>query len=144
MKPTAAADAALHTVAPPTVAPRRSRWDIKPDSGTATAALPTAALPTAALPAAAPHTSAPHAGASHTAIPPAGAPMLLSGELHRQSGAKVGGGGRPQQACGNTGVGCNNHKVLDCSYGLCGLCCVTVIRDPQYNVAKHSRKNKHN
>ena len=51
----------------------------------------------------------------HKALPPAGAPILLSGEQHQHSGAKVGGGGHPQQACDNQGVGCNNHKVLDCS-----------------------------
>ena len=114
------------------------------DSWPETDAPPAAAASTAALPTAAPPTVAPHAGAPHTAVPPAGAPRPLSGVQHQQSGVKVRGGGRPQQACDNKGVGCNNHKVLDCNYGLCGPCCVTVMRDPRCNVAKHSRNNQHN
>ena len=103
-----------------------------------------AAVPNATFPTAAPPTIALHAGAPHTAVPPAGAPMLLSGAQHQHSDAKAGSGGRPQQACDNRGVGCNNHKVLDCSYGLCGPYCAAVMRDPRCNVAKHYRKNKHN
>ena len=58
-----------------------------------------AALPNATFPTAAPPTIALHAGAPHTAVPPADAPMLLSGVQHLHSGANVGVGGRPQQAC---------------------------------------------
>ena len=50
---------------------------------------------------------------------------------------------RPQQECDNQGVGCNNHRVLESSYGLGGPCCVTVMRAPRCNVAKHYRNNKH-
>jgi len=159
--------------------PRRNRWDVKLDSGTATAAL----LPPIVLQSSSGCPTAPDKPDSGTATaalksssgcPTIGtataalkqwlinqqcwsscwgssyctsfccAPMLLSGEQHQHSGAKVGGGGRQQRACDNMGVGCNNHRVLDCSYGLCGPCCATVVRDLRCNVAKHSRKNKHN
>ena len=55
----------------------------------------------------------------------------------------IGGGGRPQQMCGNMADGCRNHKVLDCSYGLCGPCCAAIKRDPRCAVAKHFKKNTH-
>jgi len=46
--------AALYDVAPPTVALRRSRWDVQPDNGTATDFVPNAAPPNAAFPTIAP------------------------------------------------------------------------------------------
>ena len=77
----------------------------------------TASLPSAVVPAAVP-----------TAIAP----------------ATTGGGGRPQQMCDNTAEGCHNHKVLDCSYGLCGPCCAAIMRDPRCVVTKHYGNNTHN
>ena len=39
-------------------------------------------------------------------------------------------------------MGCNNHKVLDCSYGLCMPCCAAEKRTPQCKVNRHYRNNK--
>jgi len=57
--------------------------------------------------------------------------------------ANNGGAGRPQEMCGNRADGCHNHKVLNCTYGLCGVCCAASKRDPRCGVAKHYNKNTH-
>jgi len=119
-----AAPAALHTVAPPTAARRRNHWDIA--VAQTNAALAAAAPPTVAL---------------LVAVHPAGVPTLMSGIQHPLSGANAGVGGRAQQAC--QGMGCKNHKVLECSYGLCGPCCAKVKRHPRCIVAKQNKRNTH-
>jgi len=63
------------------------------------------------------------------------------GIQHPLSSTNAGVGGRAQQAC--QGMGCKNHKVLECSYGLCGLCCAKVKKDPRCIVAKHNKRNTH-
>ena len=80
----------------------------------------TAAVPSAVVPVAVP-----------VAVPAAVAP------------ANNGGGGRPQEMCGNRAGGCHNHKVLNCAYGLCGVCCAASKRDPCCDVTKHYNKNTH-
>ena len=119
-----AAAVALHTVAPRTAARRSNRWD---------AAI---ALTNAARAAAAPPTAVLLA-----AVHPAGVPMSMSGIQHPFSGANAGVGGRAQQA--RQGMGCKNHKVLECSYGLCAPCCAKVKRDPRCIVSKHNKRNTH-
>ena len=57
--------------------------------------------------------------------------------------ANNGGGGRPQEMCGKRVDGCPNHKVLNCTYGLCVVCCAASKRDPRCAVAKHYNKNTH-
>jgi len=121
----AAADADDHDVAHRTDVRRNNRWD-------APIALRNAARNEAAAAA-----NAVLAAAVH----PVGVPMLQSGSQHPVNGANVGVGGRAQHPC--QGMGCKNHKVLECSYGLCAPCCAKVKRDPQCIVAKQNKRNKH-
>jgi len=75
------------------------------------------------------------------AVHPVGIPILQSGPQHPFSGANVGVGGHAQQAC--QGLGCKNHRVLGCSYGLCTPCCAKIKRDPRCGVSKHNKRNTH-
>ena len=84
--------------------------------------------------------SASTSGTATVSLPSAVVPAAVPTDIAPDN---TGGGGRPQQMCDNMGEGCHNHKVLDCSYGLCGPCCAAIIRDPRCVVAKHYRKNTH-
>ena len=57
------------------------------------------------------------AGAT-AAVPSAVVPVAVHSAV---AAANNGGGGRPQQMCDNRADGCHNHKVLNCTYGLCGV-----------------------
>jgi len=112
------------------------------------AACGTASVPSAVVPAVAagpiaagPQVMAACATASVPgAVVPAAVPVVVpAANAH----ANTGGGGRPQEMCGNRADGCHNHKVLNCTYGLCGVCCAASKRDPRCDVTKHYNKNTH-
>jgi len=79
------------------------------------------------------------AGAA-AAVPNAVVPVAVAAAA---VAANNGSGGRPQEMCGNRVDGCPNHKVLNCTYGLCVVCCAASKRDPRCGVAKHYNKNTH-
>ena len=79
-------------------------------------------------------------GTATTSLPSAVLPVAVAAA---GAAATIGGGGRPQQVCDNMADGCPNHKVLDCTYGLCGPCCAAIKRDPRCAITKHFRKNTH-
>ena len=79
------------------------------------------------------------AGAT-AAVPSAVVPVAVTAAI---APANNGGGGRPQEMCDNRADGCHNHKVLNCTSGLCGVCCAASKRDPRCNVTKHYNKNTH-
>ena len=51
--------------------------------------------------------------------------------------------GRMQQSCGNKAMRCKNHKVLNCTYGMCGTCYTRAARQPSCNIARRYKNNKH-
>ena len=79
------------------------------------------------------------AGAA-VAVPNAVVPVAVAAAA---VAANNGGGGRSQEMCGKRVDGCPNHKVLNCTYGLCVVCCAASKRDPRCAVAKHYKKNTH-
>jgi len=70
-------------------------------------------------------------------------PTVPSAMSQPLSGGYGVGGGRMQQSCENKGMGCKNNKVLDCMYGMCGMCCTGAARQPPCNIARHRKNNKH-
>jgi len=76
-------------------------------------------------------------GGTYTASIP---PLSLGGAGHAVL-LPLGGAGRAQQACER--VGCHNHKVLDCTYGFCGICCTSQKRTPRCKVKRHYSRNTH-
>jgi len=129
---TAIPGSVLPATALPSAVPRRNRWGPSvPVAGSASASALQDAPPAAAA-----SVANLHARAHHSAVPPMGV-----GGAYPSALPPMGGGGRPQQACER--VGCHNHKVLDCSYGLCMPCCAAEKRTPRCQVNRHYNKNTH-
>ena len=105
----------------------------------ATAAVPSAVAPIAVPAAVAAGPPVVAVGAT-AAVPGAVVPVAVPAAV---AAANNGGEGRPQEMCGNRADGCHNHKVLNCTYGLCGVCCAASKRDPRCDVTKHYNKNTH-
>jgi len=105
----------------------------------ATAAVPSAVVPVAVAAAVAAGPPVVAAGAT-AAVPSAVVPVVVPAAV---VAANNGGGGRTQEMCNNRADGCRNHKTLNCTYGLCGVCCAASKRDPRCDVTKHYNKNTH-
>jgi len=112
-------------------------------AGCGIACVPGAVVPAVAVGPIAAGPQAMSAGATASvpvAVVPAAVPVVVPAAT---APANTGGGGRPQEMCGKRADGCRNHKDINCTYGLCGVCCAASKRAPRCDVTKHYNKNTH-